>query len=84
MTSYTGTVDTQGEWLSVATLTGVTFEAGKTYNIQIQNSAYLKVGKAVFYFSNEKFDYKATGSNLSIKTDYTPCVLTILEVGSVE
>lgn len=84
MTSYTGTIDTQGEWLSVSTLTGVTFETDKTYNIQIQNSAYLKVGKAVFYFGNEKFDYKATGSNLFIKTNYNPCVLSILEVDSVE
>lgn len=81
--SYTGTVDTQGEWLSIQTATGFTFLEGKTYNIQVQNSAYLRIGKAVFYFGNEKFDYKANGSNLYIKTNYNPCVLSILEVGTV-
>ena len=52
--------------------------------MQIQNSAYLKIGKAVFSFNSEKFDYKATGSNLFIKTNYQSCVLSILEKDSVE
>lgn len=84
MTSYTGTINTDNEWRSVSELANFIFETDKTYKMQIQNSAYLKIGKAVFNYNNEKFDYKATGSNLFIKTGYFPCILTILEDGAIE
>jgi len=82
--SYTGTINTHDEWLSIKEVTGFTFLEGKTYKIQIQNSACLKIGKAVFNYNNEKFDYKAIGNNLFIKTGYLPCILTILEDGVIE
>lgn len=84
MTSYTGTINTDNEWRSVSELANFIFETDKTYKMQIQNSACLKIGKAVFNYNNEKFDYKATGSNLFIKTGYFPCILTILEEGAIE
>lgn len=80
MTGYTGNINTNQEFQSVATLTGITFSSGKTYNMQIQNSAYLKLGDAVFCFNNEKFDYKAGTDDLKIKTTYNSCILTIYEV----
>lgn len=78
--SYTGVINTNGEWVSVATATELTLTSGKTYNMQIQNTGYLKVGDAEFCFSCEKFDYKATSDTLYIKTMGSPCTLTILEV----
>ena len=79
--SFTGTINTNGEFAEVSELTDVTFSSGTTYNMQIQNVAYLKVGDAVFCFNNEKFDYKASSDTLYIKTATgSACELTILEV----
>lgn len=80
MAGCTETINTNGEYESVTTLTGFSFTEGKTYNMQIQNVAYLKVGDAEFCFINEKFDYTAGSEDLKIKTDMAQCVLTILEV----
>ena len=76
--SYTGTVDTQGEWVTVASATGFNFVTDNTYTMQVQNGAYIKISSAVFYVSNEKFTYKATSDALYIRTNGS-IVLTILE-----
>lgn len=77
--SYTGSINTNNEYVSVASETGVTFTNGNSYTMQVQNSAYLKIGDAEFYVSNEKFQYKAGSETLYIKTSLSGCVLTILE-----
>lgn len=78
MASYTGVVNTNGEFVSLATTTGFSFSEGNTYSMQIQNTAYLKVGNAVFCFRDEKFQYKASSDDLKIKT-YGDVVVSILE-----
>lgn len=78
-TSFTGKINTNNSYQNVSELTGVTFTSGKTYTMQVQNDAYLKIDNAEFLFSNEKFQYKADGSDLYIKTTTMPCVLSILE-----
>lgn len=78
--SFTGTINTNGEFVEVSELTDITFTNGTTYKMQIQNYAYLKIGNAVFCFNNEKFDYKASSDTLYIKTTGASCELTILEV----
>lgn len=78
-TSFTGQIQTNGEFVSVATETGVTFTSGKTYSMQIQNGAYLKLSDAIFQVNNSIFTYKAGTADLKIKTNYNACVLTILE-----
>lgn len=91
--SFTGNISTNGEFQTIESLTvGVTgsnftgFTAGKTYNLCIQNSAYVKVSDAIFPIHNEKFDYKPNADDdIYIKTDYSStnniyCILTILEV----
>lgn len=78
--SFTGTINTNGEFESVATLTDLTLTTGKKFNMQIQNVAYLKEGDAVFCFNNEKFDYTVGSNDLYIKTPLTSCELTMLEV----
>lgn len=79
--SFTGTINTDGEFESVATLTELTLTSGKKFNMQVQGVASLKVGDAVFVFKDEKFDYKASSEDLYIKTSkYRSCTLTILEV----
>jgi hypothetical protein len=79
MASYTGHINTKGEWVKVSTKTGFTFTADKYYTMQIQNQAWLKVDDAEFFFEGEKFQYKHGTSDLYIKTGKIDCVLTILE-----
>lgn len=78
--SFTGTINTDGEFETVASLTSLTLTSGKKFNMQIQNVAYLKEGDAVFCFNNEKFDYTVGSNDLYIKTVAGSCVLTMLEV----
>ena len=78
--SYTGSIKTEGQFETVESLTNVTFTAGNTYTMQIQNLAYLKLGDAVFSITTDQpFTYKAGTDDLYIKTTYGECVLTILE-----
>lgn len=78
--SKTLTVNTAGLWESVATLADITITSGKTYSMQIQNLAYLKIADAEFtIYSDAPFTYKASDDDLYIKTDYSKCELTILE-----
>lgn len=82
--SYTGVINTNGEYETVESLTNVSFTSGTTYNMQIQNQGYLnpvymKVGNAEFKFGDEKFDFKAGSDDLYIKTTEGPIVLVILE-----
>lgn len=77
--SFTGVINTNGEWETVSSLTNITFAEGTTYNMQINNLAYLKIGDAVFSFNCEKFDYKAGTDDLYIKTNNNSCTLSILE-----
>lgn len=78
--SYTGVIQPNTEFATVESLTSVTFTAGKTYTMQIQNTAYIKIANAVFCVSNEKFNYTAGDEDLYIRVPApSSCVLTILE-----
>ena len=78
--SYTGRVNTEGEYVSVEELSGITFVAGTVYSIQIQNLAYWKVGDAEFtIYTDDVWGYKAGSDVPYIKTDFSSAVLTILE-----
>lgn len=76
--SYTGTINTQGEFETVASLTGLTLTSGKTYTIQIQNIGYLKVADAVFCLKNEIATWTQSTDDLYLKTNGI-AILTILE-----
>ena len=76
--SFTGLVQSK-DFETVSSKTGVTFTAGNSYTMQVQNDCYLKIADAVFRVSNEKFCYTAGSEDLYIKTPYGSCQLTILE-----
>jgi len=78
MTSYTGKIISP-EYATVASKTGISFTSGKTYTMQIQGSAWLKEDDAEFLFSNREFQYKASSSDLYIKTTEMGCLMTFLE-----
>ena len=77
--SVTKTINTQGIFETVESLTGITFVNGNTYTIQIVDVGYLKIGDAVFEMRNQIMQYKAGADTLYIKTDFIPCKIAILE-----
>ena len=77
--SATITVDTDGAFEKVSTLASVTFTDGDSYTIQVQNTASLKIGDAIFTVRDKIFNYKASSEELYIKNEGTPCILTILD-----
>ena len=78
MASYTGSISTNNEYKTIETVTGFSFTTGKTYSMQVQNIAYIKIEDAEFLVNNEKFKYTATSDDVYIKTNgYV--TLTILE-----
>ena len=76
--SYTGTINAP-EWETVASLTGVTFTNGKTYNLQVRKQCQLKVENAIFDVCNREVNYTVNEGTLYIKTGGSECGLTILE-----
>lgn len=68
---YTGEIDTEGQYKSLASETGVTFTADTKYTIQIQNSAWIREGETGegFYINDSTpFTYTAGASTLYVKT----------------
>lgn len=78
---YTGKIDTEGQYQTLASKTGLTFESNKKYVIQVQNSAWLREGTTGegFYINNLNPIAYTTGENtLYIKTS-SYCVVNIAE-----
>ena len=76
--SYTGEINTNGEWATIASLTSFTFVEDTPYWIQVQNIAEIKIASAEFTVHNEKFKYTQLEDDIYIKTNER-VVLTILE-----
>jgi len=77
--SYTGYINTQNLFETAESLTGLTFTTDKTYTIQVQNIAEIKIDEAVFTLKNDIFVFKQGSDDLYIKTNTLGAVLTILE-----
>lgn len=84
-------INTEGRYEKVADLTGITFEDGKQYTFQIQNSATVisaaeKPTKGGFYINTPALNLytKQAGEDLWIKTEsyfyiLNPTILNISE-----
>lgn len=81
--SFTGLVETNGEWVTVSSVSNVTFTQGNTYTLQANNFCYLKIADAIFTILPAQFiQIRAEGEDMYIKTDipgYPKCTLTVLE-----
>lgn len=77
--SFTGTINTNGEFKSIDELTGLTLTSGKTYTIQVQNMAEFKVDNAIFTLYNDKFTWTQGLDTAYLKTGWVNVVLTVLE-----
>lgn len=77
--SFTGTINTNGEFKSIDELTGLTLASGKTYTIQVQNMAEFKVDNAIFTLYNKELTWTQGADTAYLKTSGVDAVLTILE-----
>lgn len=64
---------------TIASLASITLTSSKTYSMQIQNTAEIKIADAIFTFENEKFSFTQADDDIYIRTLGIPAVLTILE-----
>lgn len=79
---WTGRVDANDEYQNLETLSGLTFTSGNKYQIQIQNTAWLREGTTGegFIINNTKpvtLNYK--GDDVYIKSGTSGCVVNIAE-----
>lgn len=78
--SCTIDVNTQGEFETVESLTGVSFTGGNTYTIQVQNTCELKIADAIFPIKTDiPFTYVAGSEDVYIRTRFGGTRITILE-----
>lgn len=66
----TKTISTNGEYITLAEATGITFTVGNNYVIQIQNVAYLRegeIGEGFMINDPAPIPYKAREDELYIK-----------------
>lgn len=78
--SYTGLINTNGEFVSLETLTGLTLTSGKTYTIQTNNRTKCKVANAEFDIFNAKpYQFIYDSEQILIKSDTFGNKLTVLE-----
>ncbi len=79
---YTGNINTNGKYVNLSTLTGVTFTEGTTYAIQIQNTAWLREGTdgQGFIFNKDKgYSWTCKGDDLYIRTTLADAIINIAE-----
>ena len=77
---------TNGEYIDLGEALGITFEIGKTYQIQLMNTATIIIANekpiegGFFIFDNKPFGYKHNGSKLWIKsTEKRPVEVNVAE-----
>lgn len=79
---YSGSIDTNGTYKTLAEVTDLTFTKGTKYVIQIQNPAYIRegtTGKGFLVLSADPFEYTAGDEDLYIKTENRQCVVNIAD-----
>ena len=80
MTAVSNTISiTNTSYETIASLASITLTASKTYSMQIQGIAYIKIADAEFCFKDEKFVFTQDTDDIYIKTPGLPATLTILE-----
>lgn len=80
MTAVSKTVNiTNSTFETIASLASITLTVGKTYSMQIQNIAEIKIADTIFTINNEKFTWTQANDAIYIRTPGLPAMLTVLE-----
>lgn len=77
--SFTGNINTNGQFETLESLTGITFTEGKNYTIQITGTADLKIANAKFPLRDERFPFSQGDDTAYIKTGWLGATIAILE-----
>ena len=77
--SFTGNVDTNKEWETLASVSSLSFTNGEMYTIYVGGLAEIKLGEAIFPVNNERFYWTPSsgGSTLYIRNIMKPMTLVI-------
>lgn len=70
---WSGNIATEGQYVSLAEKSGLSFSSGTKYTIQCQNPTWVRegeIGRGFFVSDDKPFDYTAGNDTLFIKTDY--------------
>ena len=79
----TFTIDTQGTYQTLASLTSLTFTSGNRYSLQVQNMAHVREGlegEGFLIDNTAPFDWIAGDDDLYIKNSFYSCVVNIAGV----
>ena len=80
MASFTGNINTEGQFESVATLTDLSITSGKTYTLQVRNFVQLRLGDGIIDVNTtDPFTYVAGSDDLEINTPQGATLLTVIE-----
>lgn len=77
--SFTGVINTQGQYETLASVSELTFTSGKSYTIHVDGSGYLKIANAEFPINNERFSFSQGEDTAYIKTGTLGATLAVLE-----
>ena len=75
--SFNGKVNTNGEWATLASVSGLTFTSKKFYTGYVGGQAELKIGEAIFPINNGKFYWTQEANQIYIKNNGVPTTLSI-------
>ena len=78
--SFSGVVNTAGDWSTVASEASMTLSSGTSYLFYIVGQAEIKIGSFVAPYFNEKFTLKAGSEDIYIKTGANNVTLSVLEL----
>ena len=83
---WTGSIDTDGDYESLATVTEQTLTSGTTYTIQVQNAAYIREGSDGdgFLVSNRVFTLTWGDDAFYIKTLSSNCIINISDTTNLK
>lgn len=75
--SFTGSINTNGEWATIASVTGLTFTSKKFYTGYVGGQAEIKIDNAIFPISNNRFYWTQDDNQIYIKNNSIPTTLSI-------
>ena len=78
--SFSGVVNTSGDFETIATLSSITLASGTTYRFYVSGQCQIKIGDYVVPKFNEEFDLKAGSEDIKINTGNQSITLGVLEL----
>lgn len=78
--TFSGVVNTAGDFETIASLSSITLASGTTYRIYVSGQCQIKIGDYVVPKFNCEFDFKAGSEDIKINTGANDITLGVLEL----